>query len=88
MCPGPEDPKISAIDQKKYRSGAGMLLYLVKHSQPDLANSVQELSKVLVGATETHWKALIRCNKYVLDTRMHAHQTQIEGRDVSLGRVF
>ena len=40
MRPGPDDPKISATDQKKYRAGVGMLLYLVKHSRPDLANSV------------------------------------------------
>jgi hypothetical protein len=68
MRPGPEDPKISAGDQKKHRTGVGMLLYLVKHSRPDLASTVQELSKVL--ATEAHWKALMRCIKYVLDTKM------------------
>ena len=46
-----------------------MLLYLVKHSRPDIANSVRELSKVADGATPGHWKALIRLIKYVLDTR-------------------
>ena len=25
-------------EQKLYRSGVGMILYLVKHSQPDLSN--------------------------------------------------
>ena len=34
---------------KIYRSGVGMLLYLVKHSRPDIANGVRELSKALVG---------------------------------------
>ena len=29
-----------------------MLLYLVKHSRPDIANAVRELSKVADGATE------------------------------------
>ena len=45
-----------------------MLLYLVKHSRPDIANAVRELSKVADGATPGHWKALIRVVKYILDT--------------------
>ncbi|HSN67552.1 MAG TPA: Ty1/Copia family ribonuclease HI [Fusibacter sp.] len=45
-----------------------MLLYLVKHSRPDISNAVRELSKVADGATKGHWKALLRAIKYVLDT--------------------
>jgi hypothetical protein len=45
-----------------------MLLYLVKHSLPDFSNSVRELSKVAVEATEGHIKALLRTVKYVIDT--------------------
>jgi hypothetical protein len=41
MRPDPDDPTIIA------RSGVGMLLYMIKHSRPDLANAVRELSKVL-----------------------------------------
>ena len=36
--------------QKRYRLGVGILLYLVKHSRPDIANPVRELSKVLDGS--------------------------------------
>jgi hypothetical protein len=54
MRPDPNDPMISKEMQTKYRSGVGMLLYLVKHSRPNLANAVRELSKVLDGATEAH----------------------------------
>ncbi|KAG7339393.1 reverse transcriptase RNA-dependent DNA polymerase [Nitzschia inconspicua] len=43
--PTEEDPVISPDDQKVYRSAVGMLLYLVKHSRPDLSNFVRELSK-------------------------------------------
>jgi hypothetical protein len=32
----------------KYRSGVGMLSYLVKHSRPDISNAVRELTKVLL----------------------------------------
>jgi hypothetical protein len=46
----------------------GMLLYLVKHSRPDFSNSVVELSKVADGATEVHFKAVLRTVKYVIDT--------------------
>ena len=46
-----------------------MLLYLVKHSRPDIANAVRELSKVADIANQAHWKALMRLIKYVLDTR-------------------
>jgi hypothetical protein len=46
----------------------GMLLYLVKHSRPDISNSVRELSKVADGANEAQFKALLRTVKYVIDT--------------------
>ena len=62
------DTLISAADQSKFRSGAGMLLYLVKHSRLDIANAVRELSKVEDGANHAHWKALLRTIKYVICT--------------------
>jgi hypothetical protein len=34
------DILISSEDQTKFRSGVGMLLYLVKHSRPYIANAV------------------------------------------------
>jgi Reverse transcriptase (RNA-dependent DNA polymerase) len=69
--PSAEENKLNEERQTKYRSGVGMLLYLVKHSRPDIANSVRELSKVADGATEMHWKALLRVIKYVLSTENH-----------------
>jgi hypothetical protein len=67
-----EDPLISKEEQSQYRSGVGMLLYLVKHSRPDIANAVRELTKVLDGATQAHWKAMLRTIKFVLDTKMYS----------------
>ena len=55
--------------QKKYQSGAGSLLYLIKHSRPDLSNIVRELSKVMDGANESHMKALLQAIKFVETTR-------------------
>ena len=54
--------KIEAVDeetQSMYRSGVGMLLYLVKHSRPDIANPTRELSKSMLMASEANWKELL-----------------------------
>jgi len=61
--------KLNADEQTLYRSGVGMLLFLVKHSRPDIANAVRELSKVMDGATQASMKELLRVIKFVLDTR-------------------
>ena len=60
--------KLDNTTLTKYRSGVGMLLYLVKFSRPDLSNCVRELSKVMSDATESHLKDLFRTIKFVLDT--------------------
>jgi hypothetical protein len=54
--------------QKQLRMGVGMLLYWVKHSLPDISNSVREFSKVAAGANEAHFNALLRTIKYFIDT--------------------
>ena len=48
-----------------------MLLYLVKHSRPDIANAVRELSKCMTGANAAAFKELMRVIKFVLDTRAY-----------------
>jgi len=53
----------------QYRSAVGTLLFLLKHSRPDLANPIRELSKVLDCPTEAAFKELKRVIKFVLDTR-------------------
>jgi Reverse transcriptase (RNA-dependent DNA polymerase) len=72
MRPQEGDATIPNFDQSKYRSGVGMLLFLVKHSRQDLANSVRELTKVLDGATLDYWKGMVRVINYVLGTRIYA----------------
>ena len=67
-----KDPEKEPIDdneaQSTYRTGVGMLLYMVKHSRPDIANSVRELSKVLGCCNMGDFKEMKRVIKYVLDT--------------------
>ena len=55
---------------KIYRSGVGMLLYLVKYSRPDLANVVRELSKALDSPSLAAYKEMLRVIKFVLDTKI------------------
>ena len=52
-----------------YRSGVGMLLYLQKHSRPDISNATRELSKCLTKATMLHYKELLRVMKFVVQTK-------------------
>ena len=42
----PED-KVSPKEHETYRTGVGTLLYLTKHSRPDICNPVRELSKTM-----------------------------------------
>ena len=69
MIRNEEGPSISVEQQSLYRSGVGKMLYLVKHSGPDIANVVRELSKVLDCASDASMKELLRIIKYVLDTK-------------------
>jgi Reverse transcriptase (RNA-dependent DNA polymerase) len=81
----PEESSVllSYEDQKNFRSGVGSLLYLVKHSRPDVANAVRNLSKVMDGATAAHQKILHRAIKYICDTRdrsLFLRPVNIKGR--------
>ena len=40
-----EEDKVNAKDHETYRSGVGTLLYLTKHSRPDIINPVREIIK-------------------------------------------
>jgi hypothetical protein len=43
--------KIDPDLQARYKSGVGMLLFLIKYSRPDSANVVRELSKCMNAAS-------------------------------------
>jgi hypothetical protein len=64
----PSDDSMDCLDNEEqmlYRSAVGSLLFLVKHSRPDLANSVREFSKVMDRAEKSQWKELLRMVKYL-----------------------
>jgi len=75
---------ITDKEQKLYRSGVGMLLYLVKHLRPDLSNGTRESSKVMDKAMEGHMKELCRVIKYALDTRTIGLRLKPEDNDNKL----
>jgi hypothetical protein len=63
-----EDEIMDKKSHRLFRSGVEMLLYFIKYSKPDIANSVREIAKVIDGPTKQHLKSLFRLIRYVLDT--------------------
>ena len=63
-----DEDKVTEKEQALYRSGVGTLLYLTKHSRPDISNAVRELPKSMDGASKLQLRELRRVAKFVLDT--------------------
>ena len=49
---GKNSKKLLNKKHKKFRSGMGSLIYLLKHSRPELSNTIKELLKCLSGPNE------------------------------------
>ena len=64
-----EEDKVNAQDHETYRSGVGTLLYLMKHSRPDISNPVRELSKTMDAPTPAHLKEMYKLIWFVLSTK-------------------
>ena len=79
ICNQETDTKISHDLQNRYRSGLGLLLYLVNHSRPELSNAVRELSKCMNETNMSHYKALLSEIKYVIDTKYYCYQMKQDG---------
>ena len=56
-------------EQGFYQSRVGTLLYLTKHSRPDITNAVRELLKSMDGASKLQLQELRRVTKFLLDTK-------------------
>jgi hypothetical protein len=78
--------KIDPDLQARYRSGVGMLLFLIKYSRPDLANVVRELSKCMDAASHAAYKEMLRVMKFVVDTKQYCLKMRPieEGKDWDL----
>ena len=55
--------------QKLYRSCVGSLLYIEKHSRPDLCNTVRELSKVNKRGKVSDFVCMLQCCKFLFSTK-------------------
>ena len=64
----PED-KVNPEEHETYRSGVGTLLYLTKHSRPDICNPVRELSKTMDAPAPAHLKEMYKVIRHVLSTK-------------------
>ena len=63
---------ISKVDEKTqsmYSSGVGTLLYLTKHSRPDITNPVRELSKSMDDTSMAHGTEIYRVINFVLEMK-------------------
>ena len=65
------EDKVSPKEHETYRSGVGALLYLTKHSRPDICNPVRELSKTMDAPAPVHLKEMFKVIRYVLSTKEH-----------------
>ena len=61
--------KVDEKTQSMYRKGVGTLLYLTKHSRPDITYPVRELSKSTDGASMAHSTEMYRVINFVLETK-------------------
>ena len=59
---------VSKEENEQYRTGVGVLLELVKHMRPDIANLVRELARLNDGTRGNAMKEMKRVIKYVIDT--------------------
>jgi hypothetical protein len=64
-----DDNLLDGKQQFTYRSGTGKLLYLLKHSRPEISNAVRELTKNMDIANLEHLKAMYRVIRYVISTK-------------------
>jgi hypothetical protein len=60
--------KLSMSEQRKYWSGVGKLLYLMRWSCPEIMNSVRELSRFMQEASKAHLTVMYRVMKYCVGT--------------------
>jgi hypothetical protein len=61
---------IKADLQSRFRSYAGILLYLTKYSRPYITNVLRQLATCMEGATLAVYKKLLRVIRFVLDTKL------------------
>ena len=59
-----------------------MLLFLVKYSQPDIANAIRELSKINDKANRAHYRQMLHTVKCVINTKNKMLKLRPEKKDL------
>jgi hypothetical protein len=68
LSKGEKENEMPMERQKKYRSGTGKLLHMMRWTRPEILNAVRECSKFMSGAMEVHMAAMKRVMRYVVTT--------------------
>lgn len=53
--------KLNAMKHSTYCTVVGKLLYLTKHSMPDIANAVRDVARHCHDPTDIHWNCMCKC---------------------------
>ena len=71
------EDKVNPENCKTYRSGVGTLLYLTKHSRPDICNPVRELSKTMDAPAPVHLKEMYKVIRHVLSIKGYGFKFEL-----------
>jgi hypothetical protein len=80
VCPENDEDIIGPNLQSRYRSGVGMLLYLIKYSRRDMCNVVRDLSKCMDKATIGTYLEMLRIVEFVIDTKTFCLKIRLESK--------
>jgi hypothetical protein len=70
MRPTNEFEVVKADLQSRFRSVVSVILCLMKHSRPNIANVIRELAKIIDSATLAAYKEMLKVARFVLDTQL------------------
>ena len=83
-----EDKKISTKDQRNYWSCIVVLLYLMMHLRPNIANATKELSKANGSANPVAYKELLQVIKHVINIKTLGSTSNPLRIPMNTGRLF
>ena len=73
------------IDQQKYQSAIGSLMYLSVSTRPDISYAVNNLARFSSNPQEEHWTALKRLLRYLRGTQKHGILYTKHGSNTCVG---
>eukprot|EP00957_Ditylum_brightwellii_P111793 8527030-Ditylum_brightwellii.AAC.1 len=74
-----EETLLGKVEHKRYRTGVGKLLHMVRWSRPEIQNAVRECSKLASFPTKMLQKAMKRAMKYCASTPKRGIKLALKG---------